>query len=492
MNNTLHPHQKEELADLAVVAMHERGLAPQFSRAVRDQLATIDGPSEEDGAGIADLTGLLWCSIDNDDSRDLDQLSVSEVLPDGGVKIMVAVADVDTLVSKDSAIDRHAQINTTSVYTSARIFPMLPEQLSTDYTSLNPGTNRLAVVTEMVFQPDGTLARSRILRARVHNKAQLAYDSVSAWLEGNDPLPAAADAVPGMDQQLRTQDSVAQQLRAKRREAGALEFQTFQPKAEFEGEQVVAIRQQAQNRARQLIEEFMVATNGVTALYLAGKRRPSIRRVVQSPERWARIAEVAADRGWQLPADPDSAALEQFLAAERRRDPLRFPDLSLTIVKLMGRGEYVVEQPGGARIGHFGLAVRDYAHSTAPNRRYPDLITSRLVKAALADERSPYAVRELEMLANHCTRQEDAANKVERQMRKSEAAMLLERHIGAQFDGVVTGVSRGNNWVRIFDPPAEGKLLLARGSTVKVGDKVRVKLLATNVERGFIDFEMVG
>ncbi|HMT17871.1 MAG TPA: ribonuclease catalytic domain-containing protein, partial [Ottowia sp.] len=357
MNNNLHPHQKEELAELAVIAMRERGLAPAFGPAVRQQLERIDGPAEDDGPDIIDLTGLPWCSIDNDDSRDLDQLTVSQTLPDGSVKILVAIADVDALVAKDTPIDRHAQINTTSVYTSARIFPMLPEKLSTDLTSLNPHQLRIATVTEMVFAPDGALRRSHIQRARVRNRAQLAYDAVSAWLEGQGPLPEAADIVPGMDQQLRTQDAVAQQLRANRREQGSLEFQTLQPRAEFEGQRVIAIRQQEQNRARQLIEEFMVATNGVTARFLAGKRRAAIRRVVRSPERWARIAEVAAERGWRLPPDPDSRALEQFLAAERRRDPLRFPDLSLVIVKLMGRGEYVVERPGGPVIGHFGLAV---------------------------------------------------------------------------------------------------------------------------------------
>ena len=489
MNNKLHPHQKEELADLAVAAMRERGLEPEFPKPAIEQLKTIDGPSAEDGAGIVDMTGLLWCSIDNDDSRDLDQLTVSQTLPDGSVKILVAIADVDALVAKDTPIDRHAQINTTSVYTSARIFPMLPEKLSTDLTSLNPHQLRIATVTEMVFAPDGALRRSHIQRARVRNRAQLAYDAVSAWLEGQGPLPEAADIVPGMDQQLRTQDAVAQQLRANRREQGSLEFQTLQPRAEFEGQRVVAIRQQEQNRARQLIEEFMVATNGVTARFLAGKRRAAIRRVVRSPERWVRIAEVAAERGWRLPPDPDSRALEQFLAAERRRDPLRFPDLSLVIVKLMGRGEYVVERPGGPVIGHFGLAVRDYSHSTAPNRRYPDLITGRLLKAALAGEKAPYSDTELEFLANRCTSQEDAANKVERRLRKSEAAMLLEGHIGEVFDGVVTGQSKGNTWVRVFDPPADGKLLPSR--ELSVGDKVRARLVFTHVEHGFIDFEQV-
>lgn len=487
----LHPHQKEELAELAVAAMRERGLKPEFSNAVLRQLESIDSSEADGEEGLPDLTDLLWCSIDNDDSLDLDQLTASELLPDGKIKILVAVADVDTLVAKNSPIDQHAETNTTSVYTSARIFPMLPEKLSTDLTSLNPGEIRVATVTEMLFRPDGTMAGASIRRARVLNKAKLAYDAVSAWLDAQIPLPEAAARVPGMEQQLRTQHSMAQQLRAVRREQGSLEFQTLQPRAVFEGEQVVDIRQQEQNYARQLIEEFMVATNGVTARYLASRHRCSIRRVVRSPERWARIAEVAAEYGETLPADPDSRALEEFLAKQRRRDPLRFPDLSLVIVKLMGRGEYVVERPGGARIGHFGLAVRDYTHSTAPNRRFPDLITNRLLKAALSNAPAPYTDSELEYLAAHCTRQEDAANKVERRLRKSEAAMLLESRIGQVFDGVVTGASNGNTWVRIFTPPAEGKLLLARGTAVKVGDKVQAKLQSTNVERGFIDFELI-
>ena len=489
MTATLHPHQKEELAELATIAMRERGLEPEFSSAVRRQVEALVPPTEAELLAAADLTALPWCSIDHDDSRDLDQLTASELLADGQVRILVAVADVDALVPIGSPVDRHAQFNTTSVYTSARIFPMLPERLSTDLSSLNPQQLRLATVTDMVFAPDGTLVRSHVLRARVRNQAQLAYDSVSAWLDGQGPLPEAAARVPGLDRQLRTQDAVAQQLRAARRERGALEFQTLQPRAEFDNDRVVAIRQQVHNRARQLIEEFMIVTNGVTARTLAAHQRAAIRRVVRSPERWARIAEVAAERGTTLPPEPDSRALEQFLAAERRRDPERFPDLSLTIVKLMGRGEYVLEHPGGPAIGHFGLAVRDYSHSTAPNRRYPDLITGRLIKAALASEPAPYSNTELEMLANHCTRQEDAANKVERQLRKSEAAMLLEGRIGEVFDGVVTGQSKGNTWLRIFEPPADGMLLPSRA--VKVGDKLRAKLVDTNVTRGFIDFEQV-
>jgi exoribonuclease II len=488
--DSAHPNPRQWLADLSEAAMQERGLKPAFTGEALHQLEQIKGPSQESGPGISDLTALLWCSIDNDDSRDLDQLTVCEPAADGAVAVLVAIADVDTLVPKDTPIDQHARHNTTSVYTSARIYPMLPELLSTDLTSLNPGVLRLAMVTRMLFRRDGTLAQWSVQRARVHSKAKLAYDSVAAWIEGQGALPAAAAAVPGMDAQLRTQDAVAQQLRARRREAGALEFQTFQPKATFENGKVVEIRQQEQNRARQLIEEFMIATNGVTAQFLATKGRASIRRVVRSPERWGRIVEVALEYGAKLPPEPDPLALEQFLAEQRRRDPLRFPDLSLTIVKLMGAGEYVVEVPGGPKLGHFGLAVRDYAHSTAPNRRYPDLITSRLLKAALAGVPSPYAPAELAHLAQHCSAQEDAANKVERQMRKSEAALLLRRRVGDAFDGVVTGVAKGNTWVRIFSPPAEG--MLRSRVALRVGQKVRVRLDATDVERGFIDFELMG
>jgi len=404
---------------------------------------------------------------------------------------MVAIADVDALVAPGTAIDGHAQANTTSVYTSARIFPMLPERLSTNLTSLNAAQNRLALVTEMVFAADGSLEGSTVYRALVRNQSKLAYDAVSAWLDGKGPLPAAAAAVRGMDAQLRAQDALAQQLRAKRHNQGLLEFETFQPRAVFEGEQVVGIEEQVHNRARQLIEEVMIATNGCTARFLASHGCASLRRVVRSPERWLRIVGVANEYGEDLPPEPDSRALENFLARRRKADPLRFPDLSLVIVKLMGRGEYVLELPGGLPIGHFGLAVRDYTHSTAPNRRYPDLITLRLVKAVLARQPMPYTTAELGALADHCTRQEDAAQKVERQMRKSEAALVLESRIGQYFDGVITGASPQGVWVRIFSPPAEGKVITTT-SGLRVGDKVRVKLLATNVERGFIDFAISG
>ena len=480
-------HNRADLAEIAKLAMTDRGLEPEFPPAVQQQLVTISGPARETGPDIRDLTSLLWCSIDNDDSRDLDQLSVSEELPDGSTKLSVAIADVDALVRKGTAIDGHARANTTSVYTAARIFPMLPERLSTDLTSLNADQDRLAVVTEMIFDRDAALTSSTIFRAKVRNKSKLAYDSVAAWFEGKGDEPAAAKAVAGMDVQLRTQDVLAQKLRGRRHEQGALELETIQPKAVFDGDQVVDVRQEAHNRARQVIEDFMIATNGVTARFLAAKGFAALRRVVRSPERWQRIVDVARELGEALPPEPDAKALENFLVKRRKADPLRFPDLSLVIVKLMGAGEYVVETPGGAPVGHFGLAVRDYTHSTAPNRRFPDLITSRLLKAALDGGPSPYSNGELEELAKHCTEQEDNANKVERQVRKSAAALLLESRVGQRFDAIVTGSSPKGVFVRILAPPVEGMLI--RGAEgLKVGQRISVQLVGTNVERGFIDF----
>ena len=482
--------QKSSLASIAAWAMFSRGLEPEFPPGVQHELEQIRQPAREPGnTSIRDLTALAWCSLDNDDSRDLDQLTVCEPLPDGGMRIMVAVADVDALVKKGSAIDLHARVNTTSVYTSARIFPMLPEKLSTDLTSLNADEDRLAIVSDMTFTQDGALASSSIYRALVRNHAKLAYDAVSAWIEGRGELPAAALRVPGMDAQLRMQDAHAQKLRALRSAEGALDFQTFQPRASFEGETITGLEEQPHNRGRQLIEEFMIATNGCMARFLAAHGGASLRRIVRSPERWARIVDVAREHGATLPSQPDGKALSTFLAEQRRIDPLRFPDLSLVIVKLMGRGEYVVERAGGEPIGHFGLAVRHYTHSTAPNRRYPDLITQRLLKAALAGSKPPYSATELDDLAVHCTRQEDAAQKVERQMRKSEAALLLRSRIGQRFNGIVTGSGDSGVWVRIFEPPVEGRIK-GEMPELGIGQRVRVRLVSTSVERGFIDFVM--
>ncbi|NMM75317.1 ribonuclease II [Acidovorax sp. SRB_14] len=490
MDTTTTTYHRSDLVRIATLAMKERGLEPEFPPGALQQLQALHGPGRDADPQIRDLTALPWCSIDNDDSRDLDQLTACAPLPGGAVKVLVAVADVDALVRKGSPLDAHAHTNTTSVYTSARVFPMLPERLSTDLTSLNPHQDRLAIVTEMEVDGEGAVAHSAVYRALVRNQAQLAYEAVAAWVEGAGELPEAARAVPGMDAQLRTQDAVAQAMRARRRAQGSLELETFQPRAVFEGDRVVDLRQPVHNRARQLIEEFMIATNTCTAQFLAHHGAAALRRVVRSPERWLRIVEVARRYGETLPQTPDSQALEAFLARQRKADPLRFPDLSLVIIKLMGSGEYVVEQPHGAPIGHFGLAVRDYAHSTAPNRRYPDLISLRMVKAMLSGERPPYSVAELEALAVHCTRQEDAAQKVERSVRKSEAALYLQPLMGQQFDAIVTGRTDSATWVRTLAPPAEG-LLVAGEPLLDVGQRIRVKLVGTNVERGFIDFEQV-
>jgi len=483
--------EKNQLKEIAHQAMIDRGLEPDFPPEARAEVQSLGPARLEPDPSLRDLRSLLWCSIDNDDSRDLDQLTVSENLPNGGVKILVAIADVDALVKRGSAIDEHARANTTSVYTAAQIFPMLPEELSTDRTSLNEAEDRLAVVIENEVAPDGSSKKSHVYRAIVRNQAKLAYNSVAAWLEGQGPIPGKITAVPGLDQQIRTQDGIAQTMKQFRHENGALDLETIEPKTLMIDGKVTEIRQELKNRARELIEDFMIGANGVTARYLEEHRFSTIRRVVRSPERWDRIRNVAEESGERLPADPDSKALEEFLVRRRRADPLRFPDLSLTIVKLMGAGEYVLERPGEDSVGHFGLAVRDYAHSTAPNRRYPDLITQRLLKAALSGQPAPYSDDELNELAVHCTTQEDAANKVERQVRKSAAAQFLSDRIGERFDAIVTGAGAKGTWVRILHPPVEGKL--AHGHEgADVGDRMRVKLIDVDIERGFIDFVKTG
>jgi exoribonuclease-2 len=486
MNDRSRRH-RSDLHEIARRAMREKGLTPDFPKSALAQLDGIREPAVPKGDGLRDMRALLWASIDNDDSRDLDQLSVAEALPNGEIRVFVAIADVDALVEKGTPLDERAAHNTTSVYTAGGVFPMLPEKLSTDLTSLNPGEDRAAVVIEYVVDGGGAPHGTAVYRALVNNKAQLAYDAVDAWRDGRGPMPEAMAKVPGVDAQIRLQETAAQKLRARRYEEGALDLQTIEARAVFDGETITDLKVDEQNEPRQLIEDFMIAANGVTARFLESKGYPSLRRVVRSPERWLRIVTVASEHGFTLPPEPDAKALETFLRERRKADPLRFPDLSLVIVKLMGAGEYVLEAPGQTPIGHFGLAVRDYTHSTAPNRRYPDVITQRLLKAAIAGRPGPYGNGELASLARHCTDQEDAANKVERLVRKSAAALLLQRRIGERFDGVVTGASEKGTWARIFAPPVEGRIV--RGEEgLEVGDKVRVKLLSTDVERGFIDF----
>jgi VacB/RNase II family 3'-5' exoribonuclease len=486
---TPQPTNLTELQRIAHQVMLDNGLEPDFSSAATAQLATL-AAAHRSGPQIHDLRSLLWCSIDNDDSRDLDQLSVAQPADDGNVKILVALADVAGTVVAGSAIDAHAGTNTTSVYTPARIFPMLPERLSTDLTCLAEDQERMSLVIDMTLAPDGTLKASDIYRALVLNRAKLAYDSVAAWLDGKGPPPARVASVAGMDQQLRTQDRVAQVLKRVRQSQGALSLTTLEAQAVYEGAALMDLAPDEHNRAKELIEYFMIAANGVVAQYLEGKGCSSLRRVLRVPERWSRIVELARGLGETLPPAADAKALSAFLVTRQKAAPAQFPDLSLAVVKLLGAGEYVLKRPGQPAEGHFGLAVADYTHATAPNRRYPDLITQRLLGAALSGAAAPYSDGELGTLAAHCTLQEGNAAKVERQVGKSAAAMLLQARTGEVFDGIVTGASDKGTWVRIAHPLAEGRVVKGAAG-LDVGDAARVRLTRTDVQRGFIDFERV-
>lgn len=494
--NTNNKYHRSLLQSIARRAMLERNLLPEFSAEALTELATLQTRAgtanrpAEDAVVIRDLRDLLWSSIDNDDSRDLDQLTVAESLPTGEVMIRVAIADVDSFIKKGSAIDEHARHNTTSVYTAAKIFPMLPEKVSTDLTSLNLDEDRLAVVVEMTMVPDGSLQDSQIYRAWVHNHAKLAYNSVGAWLENNGDTPEAILAIKGLAENLQIQDRVAQSMKKLRHVHGALSLETIQSKPMFDGEQIRSLEIEEKNRAKEIIENFMIAANGVTARFLSANKFPSIRRVVRTPKRWERIVAIAAEHKFWLPEEPDAKALDEFLIGEKAAHPIRFPDLSLAVIKLLGSGEYIAETPNGNAPGHFGLAVKDYGHSTAPNRRYPDLLTQRLLKAAIAGNPAPYNKEELDVLAAHCTEADDAATKVERQVGKSAAALLLESRIGERFDSIVTGASEKGTWVRLLNLPVEGKLMHGFEG-LDVGERVRVQLIDTDVERGYIDFKKV-
>ena len=482
-----HLSHRDRLRAIAVAAMRAHGLDPEVPPDAAAEAARLQSAPRSSEAPVRDLRALLWCSIDNDDSRDLDQLSVAEPLAGGATKVLVAIADVGAAVPSGSAIDRHAAVNTTSVYTPAVIFPMLPERLSTDLTSLGDQQDRLAIIFELIVAADGSLTTSDVYGAMVKNHAKLAYNAVGAWLAGAGPIPPVVAAAGGMDAQLRLQDGVAQALGRRLHEHGALDFETNELQPLFDGDTLRELRQEVPNRAKELIEYFMIAANGVCARFLDAGGFPSIRRVVKSPERWDRIVALATQAGERLPATPDSRALAGFLRARKAADPTRFADLSHTVIRLLGSGEYVVDLPGGDAPGHFGLAVKDYSHSTAPNRRYPDLLTQRLLKAALAAHPPPYGVDELQRLAAHCTQQEDAANKVERQVRKSAAALLVAARIGEQFEALVTGASPKGTFVRVAMPPIEG--MLVRGKEgLDVGDRVDVQLSHVDVDRGFIDF----
>jgi exoribonuclease-2 len=483
--NSVHEKDRGDLRIIARQAMLERGLLPDFSTAARRQADGFVHAAEE--RNVRDLADLLWASIDNDDSRDLDQLSVAEPLDGDAVRILIAVADVDSLVERGCPIDAHACHNTTSVYTAAEIFPMLPEKLSTNLTSLAQGRERLALVVDMVVTSDGMVTESDVYRALVANKAKLAYNAVAMWLEGKAPVPPALAAVAGLDEQLRTQDRVARALGQVRHRNGALTLETIQTSAVFDGETLRDLIPDRKNRAQELIENFMVAANAATARWLQAKGFPSVRRVLRAPQRWDRIVALAAQLGQRLPASADAFALNSFLANRRSTDPGGFPDLSLSVIKLLGRGEYAMELPDEHAAGHFGLAVNDYTHSTAPNRRYPDLVTQRLLKAALAGKAPPYSAEELKQLAAHCTLQQDNAAKVERRVGKSAAALLLEPRLGQTFDAIVTGAADKGTWVRTLSPPVEGRVVQGFQG-LDVGQRVRVTLTRVDVGRGFIDF----
>lgn len=465
--------------------MTRYGLLPEFSPAALAEARQAPSGPPRDGS-VRDTRGLLWASIDNDESRDLDQLSVAEALGGGRTKLLVAIADVDALVPDGSASDEHARINTTSVYTPAEVFPMLPERFSTDLTSLAEGEERLAMVVEMTVDGDGGVVGSDIYRALVLNKARLTYNAVGAWLLGDGPLPAHA-GIPGLADNLRLQDVAAQAMRRRRHAHGALTLDTVQAQAVFSGDAITDLKPEARNRAKELIEDLMIAANAATADTLERKGFAWIRRVLGVPRRWDRIVALAATTGDTLPEAPDAAALDAFLQKRRTADPLRFPDLSLAVVKMLGSGEYAVEPPGTVPSGHFGLAVSGYTHSTAPNRRFPDLLTQRLLKAAITGAPPPYDRARLTELAKHCTTQEDQAAKVERQVRKSAAALFLQSRVGERFHAIVTGASEKGTWVRTLGTPVEGRVVKGHAG-LDVGDRVDVTLVDTDVNQGFIDF----
>ena len=477
----------------AHAVMIERGFQPNFSQGTDAQLAAIKAHPETPAAPDAqDLRSLFWSSIDNDTSKDLDQIEWTEQLPDGRIRVLVGVADVDARVEKSSVIDGHARSETTSVYTGVQVFPMLPTQLSEGITSLNENEDRVAVVIEFAVDSTGAASGGKAYRALVCNRAQLAYNRVGAWLENRGPAPAKVAASADLAAQLKLQDSAAQRMLNCRFQHGALDLETIETRPVMLKDQVVEIASLEKNRATSLIEEFMVAANGVIARTFEDGGVASIRRIVRTPKRWDRIVELANGLGTKLPADPDSKALNEFLLAQKQKDPDHFPDLSLAVVKLMGPGEYVLVKPGEVSPGHFGLAVQDYTHSTAPNRRFPDVVTQRLLKAWLAKTPQPYSEGDLNAIAQRCTLMEDAARKVERDMQKRIAAVVLHPRIGQSFPAIVTGVNEHGTFVRTLDPHVEGMLVNAGKPGAKkgldVGDRVTVKLVSTDPQRGFIDF----
>jgi len=472
----------------AHAAMIEHGFQPDFPDGTESELSAIEAHPEPPAAvGIQDLRKLLWSSIDNDTSKDLDQIEWAEQLPDGHIRVLIGVADVDARVSEGTVIDGHAKSETTSVYTGVKVFPMLPTQLSEGITSLNENQDRVALVIEYAVDEAGTASDGKAYRALVRNQAQLAYNAVGAWLEGRAEAPAKVADNAELAAQLKLQDTAAQRMVGGRFQHGALDLETMETRPVMLADQAVEIKRLEKNRATSLIEEFMVAANGVIARTFQDAGVASIRRIVRTPKRWDRIVELAQGLGTTLPAEPDSKALNDFLLAQKQKDPDHFPDLSLATVKLMGPGEYVLVKPNEVSPGHFGLAVQDYTHSTAPNRRFPDVVTQRLMKAWLAKAAQPYSEGDLNAIAVRCTLMEDGARKVEREMQKRIAAVVLHPRIGQSFQAIVTGVNKYGTFVRTLDPHVDG-MLVQGGKGLDVGDRVTVKLISTDPQRGFIDF----
>lgn len=477
-----------ELGDIAQKAMRDSGFVIKSPPPVEAEIKAIDkGEIEIERRGVRDLRRLLWSSIDNDSSRDLDQIEYAERLANGDVKLLVGIADVDAYAPKNSAIDDLAAQNTLTVYTEGDVFPMLPLALSTDATSLLPAVDRLTVVVEMTICDNGDVRSANFYRALTRNRAKLTYESVGAWLDENAPAPAAFETVKGLREQILLQKETAGKLHKFRRKKGALEFETIESAAVKTDEKIVDLESIAPNSAQTIIENFMIAANVETAEFLESGRIASIRRVVKTPARWNGIREIARKYDFNLPDAPDSRALSEFLEIRRKADALHFPDLSLSIIKLLGAGEYVVQTADEDADGHFGLAVRDYAHSTAPNRRYADLIVQRLLKAAIENQISPYSIDELKTIAAHCNERESAARKIERLMRKVVAASVMQARVGQIFKAIVTGITPSGTFARILRPPVDGRIV-ENEEHLTIGEQVSVRLIDVDIEKGFIDF----
>lgn len=478
---------KPSLTAIAQQAMVDRGFLIDFPKPVINEVAALS--SSLPNGSIRDLRDKPFFSIDNDDSKDLDQLTYAE--ENGNTtKIYVAIADVNYLVKKGTAIDQYALHNTTSVYTPTKVFPMLPLKLSTDLTSLNENTDRCSIVVEVNVDSEGSFALSTIYPALVRNHAKLTYNSLSAFLELDTPLSHPIAKQPAFSEQIRLQDLIAQKIKKFRYRQGALSFGIIELKPVMMDGMVVGLEETVHNRANTLIENFMISANVSVTKYLVGQNIPTLRRVVRVPKRWDRIVDLAAELEYKLPSEPHSKALRDFLQLQRKRDPLHFPDLSLAIIKLIGKGEYVVGLPGVEQLGHFDLALQDYAHTTAPNRRFPDLVMQRLLHSAFTKAPLPYSENELSSIAQQCTKKEDDATKVDRRVRKSAAAMVLAPQVGHEFPAMVTGAGEKGTWVRLFNPPLEGKLVKGFQG-LDVGNRITVKLINVDINNGFIDFARI-